>query len=312
MPQPDLVFEAIGTRWAISTPVPLTEGQRARVAERIETFDLAYSRFRTDSLVADLARRAGEVLFPDDVDAMMAVYRRLYEATDGAMTPLVGASLERLGYDRDYSLTPSGAALASPVWDDRVSLSRHAIRVSEPTLLDFGAAGKGYLADLVVEALAEEGITDCTVDAGGDLVHHGSAPLRIALEHPYDAGKAIGVIELERGALCGSATNRRAWGSGLHHVLDGLTGEPVHEVAATWVLADTALDADALATALFFVGADRLADFDFRFVRMFTDGSAEFSPDLPGRLFLREGRPTGGRSASGSRVVGHASQGQAR
>jgi thiamine biosynthesis lipoprotein len=202
------------------------------------------------------------------------------------MTPLVGESLVQLGYDRDYSLTPRGTPLASPAWADRLVLDGHTIRVTEPTLLDFGAAGKGYLADLVADELAANGLTEFTVDAGGDLVHRGVSHLRVALEHPYDPQKAIGVVEVGRGAICGSASNRRAWGSGLHHVLDGRTGEPIQTVAATWVLAEDALHADALATALFFVGAERLADFDFRYVRMFTDGSAEFSPDLPGRLFI--------------------------
>ena len=287
MPPPEATFDAIGTRWSISTPDPLTDAQRARVDARIEAFDRAYSRFRADSLVTQLAEQGGRIDFPRDILPMVRLYRRLYEATSGAMTPLVGASLEQLGYDRDYSLLPRGAAVPSPPWDDRVRFDGQTITVTEPTLLDFGAAGKGHLVDLVAATLAAEGIIECTVDAGGDLVHRGSSPLRVALEHPFDTATAIGVVDLESGALCGSASNRRAWGSGLHHVLDGLTGEPVREVAATFVLADSALEADALATALFFVGADLLADFDFRYVRMFTDGSAEFSPDLPGRLFVR-------------------------
>ncbi len=76
--------------------------------------------------------------------------------------------------------------------------------------------------------------------------------------------------------------------------------------------ADMALHADALATALFFVGADRLADFDFRYVRMFTDGSVEFSADLPGRLFLREGSPSEAGASHDRASHDRASQGRAR
>ena len=35
-------------------------------------------------------------------------------------------------------------------------------------------------------------------------------------------------------AIAASAANRRAWGDGLHHVLDAVTGEPVRGVVATW------------------------------------------------------------------------------
>ncbi len=49
--------------------------------------------------------------------------------------------------------------------------------------------------------------------------------------------RAIGVVELDpEDALCGSATNRRAWGDGLHHVLDGRTGRPTNDIVATWVV----------------------------------------------------------------------------
>ena len=77
-----------------------------------------------------------------------------------------------------------------------------------------------------------------------------------------------------------------AWGDGLHHVLDGRTGLPVREVAATWVLASSALVADGLATALFLAEPAALAErYAFRYVRMFTDGTAEWSADLPGEVF---------------------------
>ena len=41
-----------------------------------------------------------------------------------------------------------------------------------------------------------------------------------------------------------SATNRRAWGNGLHHVIDATTGLPTRNVIATWAIAETALEAD--------------------------------------------------------------------
>jgi thiamine biosynthesis lipoprotein len=44
--------------------------------------------------------------------------------------------------------------------------------------------------------------------------------------------------------------------------------------------------ADALATALFFVGPEALADaYAFEYVRMRTDGVADWSAGLPGEVF---------------------------
>lgn len=96
----------------------------------------------------------------------------------------------------------------------------------------------------------------------------------------------IGVANLRDRALCASAINRRAWGDGLHHILDARTGVPVRDVVATWVVADHAAIADGLATALFFVDASHLREsFRFSHVRMFADGRAEVSSNFDGELF---------------------------
>ncbi|MBV6760324.1 hypothetical protein KV605_28200 [Rhodococcus opacus] len=43
-------------------------------------------------------------------------------------------------------------------------------------------------------------------------------------------------MNLRDDSLYASATTRRLWGAGLHHVLDGRTRRPVADVVATWVL----------------------------------------------------------------------------
>jgi thiamine biosynthesis lipoprotein len=96
----------------------------------------------------------------------------------------------------------------------------------------------------------------------------------------------IGVANLQDRPLCASAVNRRRWGDRLHHVLDTRTGLPVRDVVATWVAAHGAAMADGLATALFFTKAHRLATmFRFSYVRMFSDGRAEVSPNFDGEVF---------------------------
>ncbi|MGH2449824.1 MAG: FAD:protein FMN transferase [Candidatus Limnocylindria bacterium] len=91
--------------------------------------------------------------------------------------------------------------------------------------------------------------------------------------------------------MCESAVTRRAWGDGLHHLLDVRTGLPVQDVVAAWVVADEAATADGLATALFFTEADQLAKvFPFAYVRMLADGRAETSHNFDGELFSRVDR----------------------
>lgn len=283
-------FEAIGTRWEIEGR--LDAHHREAVAELIERFDREWSRFRADSEVARLAAAGGRI-DAADAGAMLDAYRELSAATDGAVNPLVGASLAALGYDASYSLAPGDPVAAPAEWEALLDWSVGSVTASAPVVIDVGALGKGRLVDRVFHALADvEG--DLVVDAGGDLRARGGA-LRVGLEHPYDPRMAIGVASLHDRALCASAVNRRAWGDGLHHVLDARTGAPVRTWAATWAIADDAMTADAVATALFFDGGPRLAAaWGVDWVRMATDGRAERSPGGSVELFLA--RPPGVRS----------------
>jgi thiamine biosynthesis lipoprotein len=281
-----LVFEAIGTRWQIDSALPVDDALAQAVADRIDLFDRTWSRFREDSVVSALARAPGTADLGTDAPALFDLYARLADATDGAVSPFVGDALDHLGYDASYSLRErDGARSGAPGWAAVGRLDSSTLHTGEAVTIDIGAAGKGYLVDLVAGILTAAGHSGFTVDASGDLAHRGG-PIRVALEHPYDPSRAIGVVTLGDGAICASATNRRAWGAGLHHVLDGRTGSPVDAVAATWALAPDAATADGVATALFFTPPAALAErFGAEGVRMFTDGRVESSPGFPGELF---------------------------
>lgn len=282
----DFSFHGIGTGLAVSTPLPLPASVRRRLLDRVEKFDADWSRFRSDSLVGELAREPGQYEFPGEAAALGELYGRLYRLTGGAMTPLIGGSLERLGYDAAYSLLPAGPPLPAPKWEAVLRWSGTVLTASTPVVLDIGAAGKGLLVDLLAAELEATGMGEFLIDASGDLLARGAGPVSVALEHPYNPEQAIGMIHLDGRALCASAANRRAWGDGLHHVLDGTTGHPVRTAVATWTLADTALVADALATALFFVpGATLQETFDFSWLTVFSDGSAAYSAGFEGALF---------------------------
>ncbi len=289
MPQPDweeFRFDGIGTRWEITTPRPLVAGLRTRLLSVVEKYDGGWSRFRPDSTVSAMARRPGRYELPAEAAALGRLYGLLYEVTAGAMTPLIGSSLEQLGYDADYSLKPAGAPLAAPRWEDSLDWDGTVLTSRVPLVLDIGAAGKGQLVDLLAAELRSGGEDNFLIDASGDLYYRGPDPLTVALEHPYDPAKAIGTVSLARGALCASASNRRAWGDGLHHVLDGTTGRPVTTAVATWTMAESTMAADALATALFFVpGAALERTFDFSWLTVFSDGSAAYSAGFEGTLF---------------------------
>lgn len=294
-------FAALGTVWQIDTDRALSPAEWDAVDDRIADYDRTYSRFRDDSLVARLAAGPGTVEFPLDVLPLVELYRRLYDGTDGAVTPLIGGTLADLGYDAHYSFRPRTDPRPTPAWDDVMTWDGPVLTTRRPLVLDVGAAGKGHLVDIVGALLTSFGIDSWVVDGSGDLRHRAPAvdpddTLRVGLEHPLVPGQVIGVAPLCDDALAASAGNRRTWtdansadGARLHHVVDPRTGRPTHDVLATWVIADSALVADGLATALFFTDPDRTRDlaaaFGADWVRVAGDGSATWSPTFEGELF---------------------------
>lgn len=289
---PAFDFEAIGTRWRIDIGEPLSDGAREdlrrRISDRIAEFDKDYSRFRQDSLVAEMARRAGTYDLPADAEPMLTLYGHLYDLTKGAMTPLVGQLLADAGYDADYSLKP-GELRTPPRWEDVLEVAFPKLTLKKPALLDFGAIGKGYLIDIVGGILHDAGHRAYCIDAGGDILYRqpSGRRLRVGLEDPLDPGKVIGVAEIADGSICGSSGNRRAWDR-FHHIMDPRTRASPRHLAAVWTVAKTAIKADALATALFFAAPEALLPYyDFEYLLFFPDRTVKASPRFPAELFTR-------------------------
>jgi thiamine biosynthesis lipoprotein len=283
-------FPAIGTHWDIQ--VYDTVGSRAwnellqAIHQRIESFDTAYSRFRSDSLVTHMSRQAGRHLLPPDAYPLLNFYEKLYKATSGRVTPLIGQIIADAGYDADYSFQPK--ALQPPAkWEDVLAYTKKSITLRQPVLLDFGAAGKGYLVDIVSGLLEAAGLQSYTINAGGDMLHRSEQQesLAVGMENPEDASEAIGIIDLKNKSLCASSGAKRKWGK-YHHIIDPTRLESPQQVLATWVTANDTMTADGLATALFFTDAETLAkQFEFSYALLYPDMRLQYAHDFPAKIF---------------------------
>ncbi len=283
-------FDAIGTHWCIDLPATL-DAQRVefvmkRIRDRIEVFDKTYSRFRSDSMVTVMSRAAGRYELPSDAAPMLALYRKLYDLTAGSVTPLIGQALSDAGYDASYSLKTKPMMAPKP-WDDVMRVSGSVVDLAEPVLLDVGAAGKGYLIDIVSDLIESEGIRSYCVDAGGDIRYRNETAeaLRVGLEHPMNTSQVIGVATLVNRSICGSAGNRRAWGT-FNHILDPQSLTSPKHILTVWVVADSTMVADGLTTALMFADPNALQSvFDFEYAIVHEDFSLTRSEGFPGEFF---------------------------
>lgn len=283
-------FQAIGTSWQIDIQDNLSQEAEVvllqKINDRITEFDLTYSRFRLDSLVTRMSRESGEFELPTDADLMMTLYKKMYDVTAGLVTPLIGQVLIDAGYDANYSLSPKH--LTKPKsWEEVITWENPKITLSEPSMLDFGAGGKGYLVDIVSKVIESEGILSYCVDAGGDMHYRNIAgeKLKVGLEHPEDKTMVIGVAEILNQSLCGSAGDRRKWGD-FHHIINPDTLVSPKDILAVWTMADTTIFADILTTGLFFVEPSvLLKEFKFEYLIIYSDFSMKKSAGFNAEIF---------------------------
>ncbi len=279
-------FKAIGTQWHIQFS-PDNEALVQTIKDRIELFEQNYSRFRGDSFVGQIAQQEGSYKLPDDAEKMLGLYRKLYDISNGKVTPLIGSVLVEAGYDKDYSLTPKDVIHKAELWDDVMQYNPPFLTTKKPLQLDFGGLGKGYIVDIVADILRDNNVLDFSINAGGDIAYSTTKQevFRVGLEDPEDKTKIVGIADLVNKSIAGSSGNRRAWANH-HHIIDPDSTESPRHIAALWVVADTTLFADGLATALFFMEPDVLQQhFSFEYLIVYSDRSMKKSEGFEGEVY---------------------------
>lgn len=283
-------FQALGTVFTFTFFDEGRDEDLSRLAhlceEKVHEFDALYSRFKSDSLVTKLSKQTGTVEVPEDLVAMLRLYQGLNKATAGKINPCIGFALEDIGYDAAYSLTPRNVVRAVPSCIDAVTIEDDThITLHQEVLLDLGALGKGFVVDLIHDAVREAGVSRFLIDGSGDIRYFdaNNETIVCGLEDPRNPQHAIGTLSLAGGALCASAVNRRVWRS-FNHYLDPESKTSPEVVAAVWVKADTAALADGLSSALFFVAPEELSGFSFEYLilnkEMGIKKSAGFTADF--------------------------------
>jgi thiamine biosynthesis lipoprotein len=136
--------------------------------------------------------------------------------------------------------------------------------------LDLGGIAKGYAVDKAIEAMQKAGAIGGMVDVGGDIRCFGKPPRgkkqwRIGLEDPNltkdksESGLLL-ILKLDSAAVATSGDYQQfalIEGKRYSHILDRRSGTSAQGPASVTILTDNATDADALATAVSVMGAEK-------------------------------------------------------
>ncbi len=149
------------------------------------------------------------------------------------------------------------------VGPDQIIIEDNTISFKEEgTKITLGGIAKGYAVDEALEVLKDMGIKYALVDAGGDIGTLGSRPegelWSIALVNPDDTSEYLVDFKIKDKSVATSGNYERYFDleKKVHHIINPETGYSATGSISVTIIAENCTYADALATAVFVMGAE--------------------------------------------------------
>ena len=228
----------------------------AAIDSLLEAIDFSISGYNRNSLLSK--RNAGEEIVPDRYfSELLELSEKYKELSGGAFDVYSGPLFDLWGFGFTSDGLPSDEAIERALADCKAG-----------KILNFNAIAQGYSCDIVAEYLYSIGVKDMLVDIG-EIFCDGRNPSgegwSIGVDNPVDGNDSPGSdlrgIWRSNGAAQGIVTsgNYRKFyvkdGKKYAHTIDPRSGRPVeHGLLSASVVAPTAAEADALATACMVLG----------------------------------------------------------
>lgn len=259
-----------GTRFLMGTIVHFTviakgeaEGSHAlktafdEMQRLVDIFD-----FRKDtSPLAQLNKVGVYEHAPRELIEVITSALRYSQLTQGAFDVTVKPIID--AYQKGLSPTPLERKLVDYrhviVQDRRVWFNKPGIQITLDSL------AKGHVIDETAKSISQMGFENILVEAGGDLIALGSSgnenPWQIGILHPrfQQSGVTLTEVPVISRAIATSGDYMNSFSSdySLNHIIDPATASSPPDLASVSVIAPTAMDADALSTAIMVMGSEK-------------------------------------------------------
>lgn len=278
-----LIGPTMGTQWSVTLGTQNAQYpefadaesriRKALVAAIVDDLNTVNALMSTWDASSELSRfnaldSTQPVTFSPATIEVLRTAQRVAEATNGAYDVTRGAVFGLWGFSAD---TPSpdapdpevlNQALAESGWQ-ALRLSGNTVTKQFPNLtVDLSSLGKGYAVDRLAALLEAEGLQHYVVNIGGEIAVKGErspdVAWRIGIESPDKTVPSGLALNNARLASSGSYRSVRIVdGQRISHLIDGRTGYPIaHNVVAATVLHESAMLADAWATAFMVLGLE--------------------------------------------------------
>lgn len=249
-------FRAMGSPCAIQLHAASADQASewlAAATGEVERLERKYTRYRDDSLTAEINRHAGDpagLLVDEETAALLDYADTAFRQSEGRFD--VTSGVLRRAWDFRSGRVPAQAeieALLACVGWQRVCWERPRLVLPLPGMqIDFGGYVKEYAADRVAELCRRRGARGGLVDLGGDLAvvgpHPDGRPWLVGVRDPEDGDRALRTLAVHAGGVATSGDYARCMVvDGVHygHLLDPRSGWPVCGPRSVTVLASHCL-----------------------------------------------------------------------
>ena len=256
-------FRAMGSPCEMTLCTPTRRAATkvaARVQHDVARLEARYSRYREDSLLADINRvaaKGGHIAVDEETSRLVDYAATCFEESSGLFD--VSSGILREAWHLESGALPDPALIAQlrqRIGFDRIVWRAPYLSFPEPGMaLDFGGIVKEYAADRACALCLEMGVVHGFVNLGGDIRVLGPRPAgaawHIGIKHPRATDSTLATLELTRGAIATSGDYERCLvieGVRYGHVLNPHTGWPVRHLASVSVVADLCVIAGSAAT----------------------------------------------------------------
>ncbi|MFQ6079649.1 MAG: FAD:protein FMN transferase [Thermodesulfobacteriota bacterium] len=211
---------------------------------------------------------AGIKAVPVSADVLKVIQRaeEISRASEGYFDITIGAVLDLWGFEENGGRLPAKGEVSEAL--DAIGYKAIHVDERESTVelkkkgmrIDLGGIAKGYAVDRAVELLKARGYRNMIVNAGGDIRVSGRkthGPWVIGIQDPRDRSRILATVDAEDISVATSGDYERYFvreGKRYHHLLNPFTGFPARQCRSVTILAEDALSADGLATAVFVIG----------------------------------------------------------
>jgi thiamine biosynthesis lipoprotein len=265
-------YKVSTTRLAMGTFVSMTlihpskdraEEAMGEAFQEIARLSQSMSRFDEVAAVAQLNREGFLDDLPPEVTQVVAramdYYRLTQQRFDITVKPVVDLFKERFADDKPT--LPGKDELEKTlhlVGSDKISLKGRSIRFKKPGMgITLDGIAKGYIVDEASRILASHQIKNHLINAGGDIRTMGSRRDKkawtVAIQDPKKKQNYPDVMHLSNAAVATSGNYEVYFDREkmFHHIVDPRTGVSPELSISVSVIAQTAMDADALSTSVF-------------------------------------------------------------